>query len=68
MFSREVAAGRKMFYQVIMGQPSCLGQTVHALCYLAVDGVVADFGLEVVVFYYVGREEADGHCDIFGFI
>ena len=67
MFSREIATGREMFYQVIMGQLTCLGQAIHSLCDFAVDGVVSGFGLEIVVFYYVRWEEIEWHCDIFWF-
>ena len=43
-------------------------EAIHSFGYFAVDGVVFDFGHEVVILNNIWRKKTDGYRNIFGFI
>ena len=67
MLRGEVTTSCKMLDKIIMGQLPCLRQSVHSFCNLAMDGVVVDFGFEIVFVNDVGGGKADWDCDVLGF-
>ena len=48
-----------------MSQSTSLWEAIHSFCYFAVDGVVFDFGHEVVILNNIGRKKTDGYSNVF---
>ena len=44
-----------------MSQSTSLWEAIHSFCYFAVDGVVFDFGHEVVILNNIWRKNTDGY-------